>query len=83
MALNGILIGLGAAFVGLLVTYAVLLNSLMAGAPTEATKLAGAPITVEQIKSVRDRLQKQPIDYEALLPPRQERRYVIVGGSGM
>ena len=68
---------------GRLLAYAYRINSLMSAAPVDATYLAGEPLTAETIDATRTRLEKEPIDYERLLPKGKDRRYIIVGGSGM
>lgn len=65
-----------------LILYAIQINTLMATGPAEAERIAGAPLTVEQIEAVRDRLREQPINYERFLPSFKQRRYIVVGGSG-
>src|SRR5687767_11078541 len=54
--------------VGVIIIYAVRINSLMASAPAEAERLAGMPLTVEEILAVKERLRKHPIECERYLP---------------
>lgn len=67
----------------MLLLYAFRINSLMSAAPVDATYRAGTPLTAEDIEFTRQNLEKKSIDYEALLPVKKDRRYIVVGGSGV
>ncbi|KAH8176051.1 3-beta hydroxysteroid dehydrogenase/isomerase family protein [Sarocladium implicatum] len=83
MCLNSILSSTAVIAICLLVAYAYQINALMSAAPRDANYLAGEPLTAETIKATRERLQKQPINYEKFLPKKKDRRYIVVGGSGL
>ncbi|KUM59460.1 hypothetical protein ACN42_g7670 [Penicillium freii] len=58
-------------------------NSAMKGVPEEAQKLSPHRWTVEEIKAAYKKSLETPIDVTKSLPPKQSRRYVIVGGTGL
>jgi hypothetical protein len=62
--------------------YLLRVNQLLKGTPDEIRKLSGSRWTAAQLKETYERLQKSPINYTDKLPPKLERRYVVVGGSG-
>ena len=68
--------------VGLLFAYLVRINALLKGTPEEVRMLADSPWKPTQLKETYERLRMSPVDYTANLPPRQNRRYVVTGGSG-
>jgi nucleoside-diphosphate-sugar epimerase len=51
--------------------------------PKEALRLAPRRWTDDDIKSTYQRISTHPIDIRPHLPPKQNRRYVVVGGSGL
>ncbi|QDS68357.1 hypothetical protein FKW77_010723 [Venturia effusa] len=59
------------------------LNRVMAGIPDEVSRASPHRWTPEEIKATYAKLVKNPIDDRAHLPPKQERRYIVVGGSGL
>ncbi|CAI7652019.1 unnamed protein product [Penicillium bialowiezense] len=58
-------------------------NRVMKRVPDEATKLSPHRWTVEEIKAAYKKSLESPIDVSKSLPPKQNRRYVIVGGTGL
>ncbi|KAJ5944775.1 hypothetical protein N7516_004943 [Penicillium verrucosum] len=58
-------------------------NSAMKAVPKEAQKLSPHRWTVEEIKAAYKKSLETPIDVTKSLPPKQSRRYVIVGGTGL
>ncbi|KAJ5582126.1 hypothetical protein N7535_000746 [Penicillium sp. DV-2018c] len=58
-------------------------NSAIKRVPKEAHKLSPRRWTVEEIKAAYKKNQESPIDVTKSLPPKQSRRYVIVGGTGL
>jgi hypothetical protein len=58
------------------------INSAMKRVPEEATKLSPRRWTIEEINAAYKRNLDSPIDVTKSLPPKQSRRYVIVGGTG-
>lgn len=57
-------------------------NSAMKVVPEEAQKLSPHRWTVDEIKAAYKKSLETPIDVTKSLPPKQSRRYVIVGGTG-
>lgn len=57
-------------------------NSVMKVVPKEAHKLSPNRWTIEEIKATYKKSLETPIDVTKSLPPKQSRRYVIVGGTG-
>jgi len=65
------------------VAYVYRLNRTLATTPPEAKKLAIPTLTDEVIRKTYQRIQKDPIPWEKALPKRLDRRYIVVGGSGL
>ncbi|TID17134.1 putative dehydrogenase-like protein [Venturia nashicola] len=59
------------------------LNRAMAGTPDEVLKISPHRWTEEEIKATYAKVLKSPIDDSAHIPPKLERRYIVVGGSGL
>lgn len=74
-----ILIGVALALV-LLYLYRV--NSVLAQTPPEVAAHFGEELTRERVIAAYKRVKDKRLDWTSRLPPRQTRRYVIVGGSG-
>lgn len=66
----------------LLCLYLYKLNMAMTSIPEEAHAVRPHPWTDEEIRETYERVCKEPIDFTKRLPPKLERRYIIVGGSG-
>lgn len=79
--MGAILIG-GIAFVVALIVYAIRVDHVMRNTPPEALKYVPRFIDVEEIQSTYEGIKKNGIDFAKELPPRRERRYLVVGGSG-
>lgn len=58
-------------------------NSVMKAVPPEAEEASPHRWTVDEVKAGYEKALKSPIDVNKSLPPKQSRRYVVVGGSGM
>jgi hypothetical protein len=58
------------------------LNRAMLGVPDEVQKISPHRWTPDEIKATYAKIVKNPIDDTSHLPPKLERRYVVVGGSG-
>lgn len=58
------------------------INSAMKSVPEDARRASPNRWTKDQLRSTYERVKQKPIDFTKLLPPRLERRYVVVGGSG-
>ncbi|CAG8134601.1 unnamed protein product [Penicillium olsonii] len=59
------------------------INQAMKGVPTEATELSPHRWTVEEIQAAYQKSLEAPVDVTKSLPPKQNRRYIIVGGIGL
>lgn len=75
------LIGAGV-FVAFVSFYLWHLNRAMSGIPDEVSKISPHRWTSEEIKETYARVVKNPIEDSAHLPPKLDRRYIVVGGSG-
>lgn len=80
MAIN--LVAAAAIAVLCLSLYLYKLNKAMSSVPVEARVWRPRPWTDEEIRETYERVCKEPIDFKKHLPPKLERRYIIVGGSG-
>lgn len=67
--------------VGLLYLYH--LNRGLKAVPQEAHRLSPRRWTVREIRAAFDNVVNSPVDVSKSLPPKQNRRYVVIGGSGM
>ncbi|KAF9876559.1 3-beta hydroxysteroid dehydrogenase isomerase family [Colletotrichum karsti] len=74
-----ILLGLATA----VVLYLWRINILMTSTPPEALRVSPKRWSPEEIKRTFERVEKQPVDWTPHLPPKLDRRYVVVGGSGL
>ncbi len=64
------------------VAYLVRVNAAMHSVPAAARKASPRRWTVEELRATYARVEKTPVDFGRLLPPRLGRRYIVVGGSG-
>lgn len=67
---------------GLAVLYLYHVQRGMSAVPADALALSPRRWTVDEIKAAYDKAIKSPVDVTKALPPKQNRRYIIVGGSG-
>ncbi|KAL6833540.1 hypothetical protein J3E69DRAFT_143986 [Trichoderma sp. SZMC 28015] len=65
-----------------LVLYILRLNWVLSHTPQEVINRAGEPLTRDYVRDVFERVKRDGIDWEDRLPPRKDRRYIVVGGSG-
>ncbi|KAL7927499.1 hypothetical protein ACQKWADRAFT_276946 [Trichoderma austrokoningii] len=65
-----------------LVLYLLKLNWVLSHTPQDVVDRAGEPLTPEYVKDVFERVKKDGLDWKGKLPPRKDRRYIVVGGSG-
>ncbi|KEY70076.1 hypothetical protein S7711_07861 [Stachybotrys chartarum IBT 7711] len=66
-----------------LAVFAVRLNRAMAQAPSGAVAYChDEPLAPDRIRAVHRDTVDKGLDWRARLPPRQHRRYIVVGGSG-
>lgn len=64
------------------VLYLWRINHLMKTVPKEALEASPDRWTRQQVRETYERLLKKPISFAEHLPPKQDRRYVVIGGSG-
>lgn len=65
-----------------LTLYLYRLNSIMFAVPEAVLKVSPHRWTDDEIRETYERVCKTPIDYGKVIPPKLERRYIVVGGSG-
>lgn len=58
------------------------LNRAMTTIPQQALDYSPHRWTEKEICETYERVCKEPIDFRKFLPPKLERRYIVVGGSG-
>ncbi|KAL4949775.1 hypothetical protein BDW69DRAFT_69216 [Aspergillus filifer] len=58
-------------------------NTAMCEVPEEARKLSPHRWTAEEIKAAYKKAVHDPVDVAKGLPPKQSRRYIVVGASGL
>lgn len=68
--------------VGLIVAYIYKLNQVLRTTPPAAKKHAIPTLTDEEARSTYERIQREKIPWEKNLSVKQNRRYIVVGGSG-
>jgi hypothetical protein len=74
------------AFIILVITVIVHLVHIqwaMNRVPPEINDISPHRWTEEEIRETYKKMAEKPIDFKSQLPPKLNRRYVIVGGSGM
>ena len=69
--------------VGVVFLYLFHINHIMKGVPEDVQKLAGSPWTATDLRRTYKTLSASPIDYHTKLPPKLDRRYIVVGGNGV
>lgn len=74
---------LAASIAGLVALYLYHVNRAMTKVPEEARLLSPRRWTAEEIKEAYRKAIESPVDVSKSLPPKQHRRYIVVGGSGM
>ncbi|GAQ44427.1 hypothetical protein AtubIFM54640_011144 [Aspergillus tubingensis] len=67
---------------GLAVLYLYHVNRGMTGTPEEVSRLSPHRWTVNEIKAAYEDSIRNPVDVQKSLPPKQNRRYIVVGGAG-
>ena len=75
-------LGLAVVIIGALWVYGV--NRTMRTVPPTALKLSpnSNRWSKEYIRETYERVKKNPVDIKKHLPPKLDRRYIVVGGSG-
>lgn len=77
------LVLLGFGILTLAALYLFHVNCAMKVVPEEARRLSPRRWTVEEARGAYQKCLEDPVDVINALPPKQSRRYVIVGGSGV
>lgn len=67
----------------LLGLYLYHVNQGMKRIPEEFYKSSADRWTVEQVQAAYKKSLENPVDVSKSIPPKQSRRYVVVGGAGM
>lgn len=71
-----------ASILGLAALYVNHVNSAMKRVPPEAQQASPHRWTVDEVKEAYKKSIENPVDTTKSVPPKQSRRYVVVGGSG-
>ena len=58
-------------------------NTAMKAVPDEVYRASPHRWTEDEIQAAYEKAIKDPIESTKSLPPKQARRYIVVGGSGM
>lgn len=66
----------------LVLLYLYRVNFVLAQTPPEVAAQFGEELTRERVVEAYKQVKHKRLDWSSRLPPRQTRRYVIVGGSG-
>ena len=69
--------------IAVLLLYLMRLNWIMTSTPPEVAKVAQKPWVGDEIRARHAQLLESPPDYSSKLPPRLNRRYIVVGGCGL
>lgn len=64
------------------IAYLWRLNRIMFSTPPEALLYSPRRWTAEECRAAYARVDKNPISWKGVLPPKLDRRYIVVGGSG-
>ena len=67
---------------GVVALYLYHVNAAMKRVPEEARRSSPHRWTVDEVQAAYKHSLENPIDITDSLPPKQSRRYVVVGGSG-
>lgn len=65
-----------------LASYLIHVNSRLKTVPKELAAVTSQPWTAELIRETYDKYSQVDDDFKKYLPPKQNRRYVVFGGSG-
>jgi hypothetical protein len=72
----------GAIIAVLALAWLVRINVAMLTVPEGAREASPRRWTKQELHDTYERVKQKPLDFVKLLPPRLDRRYVVVGGSG-
>lgn len=67
---------------GLAALYLIHINAVMKRTPEEARRFSPTRWSVEKCKETYEKVLQNGIDLTDTLPPKQSRRYIVIGGSG-
>lgn len=67
----------------LLVFWGYRINAAMLTTPAAAAAASPRRFTKSEIRETYERAKREPIEYSKHLPSKENRRYIVVGGSGM
>lgn len=67
----------------LLLLYFRHLNRVLGSTPGEAARAAHKPWAEKELRETYQKVKQAPVDVRKHLPPKQSRRYIITGGSGL
>ncbi|KAK0731475.1 dehydrogenase-like protein [Lasiosphaeris hirsuta] len=59
------------------------INSAMKSVPEEVAEWAPRRWTQHEVRAAYERIKRNPVDFVKDLPPRLDRRYIVIGGAGM
>jgi hypothetical protein len=69
-------------FVLLVCLYLYHVNRALGTVVADARALGGAKWTTKDLDKAWEQEEKDPIDIRKFLPPKQGRRYIVIGGAG-
>jgi hypothetical protein len=75
-------IGTLVSLVSVIVVYLWLVNQAIVQVPPDVQKISPRRWTKKGMKETYERISREPIDFTPHLPPKLDRRYVVVGSSG-
>lgn len=67
---------------GVAALYLYHVNAAMKRVPDQARQSSPHRWTVDEVRAAYKKALENPIDITDTLPPKQSRRYIVVGGSG-
>lgn len=68
--------------IAVLLSYLVFVNYSLLSTPPEPSQLCQSIWTEQQIRTRYRELETKPHDFTKNLPPKTNRRYLVIGGSG-
>jgi hypothetical protein len=70
-------------FVVIVIAHLAHIQWTMTRVPYEIEDISSNRWTEEEIRETYKKMEEKPVDFVSHLPPKLNRRYVVVGGSGM
>lgn len=74
---------MGGVFLLLITIYLWHVNRGMSGSPPDAAKLLSKRWTPDKVREAYEKTKSSPTDVSKHIPPKQGRRYIVIGGSGL